>query len=243
MSWIQLIIVPILFFLGVIGFLKFLFDKYLSSALKRLQELHNRNLEKEVALNKELERAIQHRQSEIAKGKEEADKLKAQAKEEALKFKEQLTLQAKQEAEIVLKEAKQECERLKREVFLQAGEKAENLATETIRGIFNEKAKQTFGRDLIDELIENLYKIDKNKFKLEVKKAEVISAYPLIESQKNILKERLRDITGQEIQLEEKIDASVISGLIINLGGVVIDGSLSNKMRQIIAYLRQEERK
>lgn len=231
---IQMVIVVLFFLVGVIVFLKFIFDKYLSSALTRMQDLQARNLQKEVSLNKELERAIQYRQSEIAKGKDEADKFKSQAREEAVKMKDQFLAQAKQEAEAALLEAKQESERLKQEAFLTAKQEAVNMAEEIIKGIFSEKSKQTLGRELIDDLIEDLRKLDKNKLKTDAKKAEVTSAYPISESQKNILKGELSGIAGHEIQLTEKIDEALISGLIINLGGVVLDGSLSSKMRKIL---------
>lgn len=231
---IQMIIVVLFFLVGVIVFLKFIFDKYLSSALSRMQDLQARNLQKEVSLNKELERAIQYRQSEITKGREEADKLKSQAREEATKMKDQFLAQAKQEAEAALTEAKLEGERLKQEVVLIAGQQALNLAEEIIKAVFSGKSKQALGRELIDELIEDLRKLDKNKVKTDAKKAEVTSAYPISESQKNTLKEELSVVTGHEIQIIEKIDEAIISGLIINLGGVVLDGSLSSKMRKIL---------
>lgn len=231
---IQLIIVVIFFLAGVIIFLKFIFGKYLSSALTRMQDLQARNLQKEVSLNKEMERAIQYRQSEIAKGREEADKLKAQARDEAVRMKDQFLAQAKQEAEAAFSEAKQAGERLKQEVISAGRQQALNMAEEVIRGIFSGNARQALNRELVDELIEGISRIDKSKLKTDAKKAEVTSASPLSDTQKGALRKELSGIAGHEIELTEKIDESLISGLIINLGGVVLDGSLSSKMRKIL---------
>jgi F0F1-type ATP synthase delta subunit len=107
-----------------------------------------------------------------------------------------------------------------------------------IRDIFSQKARQELERELVDELIIELRKIDKEKLKVETKKAEVTSSYPLLDNQKNSIREILRDVMGYSVELEEKTDASIISGLVINLGGLILDGSLQNKLRKIIPYLK-----
>jgi F0F1-type ATP synthase delta subunit len=234
----QLILIQAITALGIFIFLRLLFSHDLSAALKRLQELQRQNIEKEIALNKELELAKQNRQSEIERGRDEAKKLKDLARADIEKSKEQVLLKAKQEADGFLTHAAQERELLKHQLSLQIEEVSVNLALGMIRDIFSQEARQELERELVDELIIELRKIDKEKLKVETKKAEVTSSYPLLDNQKNGIREILRDVMGYSVELEEKTDASIISGLVINLGGLILDGSLQNKLRKIIPYLK-----
>jgi len=236
----QLILIQVVTFIAIIIFLRLLFYRHLSIALKRLQQLHQQNLEKEVALTKELERAKLERQEEVERGRREANILRDKAREEAEKLKEQILLKARQDAETLLKEASKETEVLKYKVLSELEESSVNLAMGLVREIFKPQARQELQRELVDELIEELRKIEKERLKVKTKKVEVISSYPLLDNQRNAIKEIIENVIGYSLQLEEKIDTSIISGLIINLGDLVLDGSLSNKLRKVIPYLREK---
>jgi len=242
MLW-QLILIQVITFVVIIIFLRLLFYRHLSFALKRLQQLHQQNLDKETALNKELEAAKLNRQEEVEKGRQEAKLLVDKTKEEAEKRRQDILLKAKQDAEALLTEAGRETEALKHRVILEAEESSVNLALGLVREIFTQEARQELQRELVDELIVELRKIEKEKLKVETKKAEVISSYPLLDNQKNAIKEIIQGTLGYSIQLKEKTDPAIISGLIINLGGLVLDGSLSNKLRKAIPYLSKENDK
>jgi F0F1-type ATP synthase delta subunit len=235
----QLILIQAITALGIFIFLRLLFSRDLSAALKRLQELQRQNIEKEIALNKEFELAKQERQAEIEKGRDEAKKLKDLARQEAEKAKEQALLKAKQEAETLLAHAAQERELLKHQLSQQIEETSVNLALGMIRDIFSQEARQELQRELVDELITELRKIEKEKLKVETKKALVVSSYPLLDNQKNAVRTILQDTLGCPIELEEKTDTAIISGLIINLGGLILDGSLQNKLRKIIPSIKK----
>jgi F0F1-type ATP synthase membrane subunit b/b' len=237
----QLALIQIITFVVIILFLRMLFYRQVQTALRRLQELNSKNLEKEVALNKELERAKGERQLEIEKGKEEARKIRDAAREEVGVEKEQIILEAKRQAEQILKQASLECERLKREAVSQIEESSVTLASGLIREIFSEKSKQALQKELVDELIEELRKTEKEKIKVDFKTAEITSSSPLLDSQKYNLRDILQTVVGHHVDLEEKTDTAIISGLIINLGGLVLDGSLQNKLRKIIPYLREQK--
>ena len=235
----QLILIQAITALGIFIFLRLLFSRDLSAALKRLQELQRQNIEKEIALNKEFELAKQERQAEVEKGRDEAKKLKDLARQEAEKAKEQALLKAKQEAETLLAHAAQERELLKHQLSQQIEETSVNLALGMIRDIFSQEARKELQRELVDELITELRKIEKEKLKVETKKALVVSSYPLLDNQKNAVRTILQDTLGCPIELEEKTDTSIISGLIINLGGLILDGSLQNKLRKIIPSIKK----
>jgi len=64
-------------------------------------------------------------------------------------------------------------------------------------------------------------------------KAELISAKPLNESEINIIKDDLTKNFSSKIKLNYKHDASLIGGLIVQVGSTMVDTSIKNKLQQI----------
>jgi F-type H+-transporting ATPase subunit delta len=60
--------------------------------------------------------------------------------------------------------------------------------------------------------------------------AEVISAAKLSASQLSALKQALDAALGKEVQLEEKVDARLLGGLIVRVGSRMVDTSLRTRL-------------
>lgn len=69
------------------------------------------------------------------------------------------------------------------------------------------------------------YNVDHN-----ITEAVVYSAIPLSEVQANGLKTRLEKISGKTVLLTQKIDASVVAGLRVEMDGKQLDGTLKGRM-------------
>ena len=68
---------------------------------------------------------------------------------------------------------------------------------------------------------------------------EVTTAIPLDEATLARLTTELNRVTGKNVQLFQKVDASILGGAIIKVGEQIIDGSLRRKLDQIQAKLAQ----
>ena len=64
-------------------------------------------------------------------------------------------------------------------------------------------------------------------------KAELISAKDLTENEVNEIKEELTKNFSSKIKLNYKHDASLIGGLIVQVGSTMVDTSIKNKLQQI----------
>ena len=64
-------------------------------------------------------------------------------------------------------------------------------------------------------------------------KAELISAKDLTEIEVNNIKEELTKNFSSKIKLNYKYDASLIGGLIVQVGSTMVDTSIKNKLQQI----------
>lgn len=72
--------------------------------------------------------------------------------------------------------------------------------------------------------------------------AEVSTAFPLNEQQKQTVQDRLKDMTGSsKIQLVEYISPELIGGLMIKIGSKVIDLSIYGRLSQISTYLSRTQ--
>jgi F-type H+-transporting ATPase subunit delta len=64
-------------------------------------------------------------------------------------------------------------------------------------------------------------------------KAELISAKDLTENEVNTIKEEMAKNFSSKIKLNYKHDASLIGGLIVQVGSTMVDTSIKNKLQQI----------
>ena len=73
-----------------------------------------------------------------------------------------------------------------------------------------------------------------------VTRAEVTSAAALADANVAALKESLRAASGgREVDLDTKVDPSIIGGLIVKLGSRMVDGSLKTKLNAIRLAMKE----
>ena len=69
------------------------------------------------------------------------------------------------------------------------------------------------------------------------RRAEVVSASPLNDAQRQRLRGALASRTGGEVELDERVDPSLLGGAIAKVGDLVFDGSLRTQLSQLRASL------
>lgn len=67
--------------------------------------------------------------------------------------------------------------------------------------------------------------------------AEVRSALPLEDTQRDAVVARLREITGTQIQLTEHVDPSLIGGIAVRIGDELYDASVRSRLERLRARL------
>ena len=66
-----------------------------------------------------------------------------------------------------------------------------------------------------------------------VVRAKIVTATALPPERLDALGDRLKQATGQNVQIESRVDASLIGGAVARIGGTVYDGSLVNQLARI----------
>jgi F-type H+-transporting ATPase subunit delta len=67
--------------------------------------------------------------------------------------------------------------------------------------------------------------------------AEVTTAAPLDEEGQAVVRERLSQLVGRDVELRMKTDPSIIGGIVARIGDQLIDGSVINQLRRLRARL------
>jgi F-type H+-transporting ATPase subunit delta len=73
-------------------------------------------------------------------------------------------------------------------------------------------------------------------------RASVVTAAPLRDEQRERLRRALALRTGQEIELEVRVDPELIGGAIATVGGLLFDGSLRQQLAQLRTTLTRGQR-
>jgi ATP synthase F1 delta subunit len=235
---IQLLAIQVVTFVAILFLLRFLFSRHLKVALDRLNTLHEENLAKEEELNEELKRAKEESEAQIEKGKQEAEIIIEDSKREAVRIRLALEEEAKVQAAKIVALGKVEAEKMKEGLVKDIQGQSVELASRMISELLIEADKVALQYQFANEIIEEISRLPKEQFSVQSKNIKVTSSYPLLDRQRDELKKVLGEKLAGAFELKEQIDAKLIGGLILDIGGMVIDGTLKNKLQRIIPYLK-----
>lgn len=235
---LQLALIQVITFVGLIFILRFLFYNHLNSALRRLRDLNEKAVMKEAALREELEKAKAERTAEVEKGKQEAKNIVESAKKETEKILSNAEEQARENSRKALQHGKEELDKFKRSMESGMEEKALGLATEMIKYAFSGEGRDGLHRQIIKEITTEIENLHDDKFAVGTASVKISSSRPLSEEERARLKGLLSQKMKTEIEINEEVDPELITGIVIQSGDLVIDASLKNKLRKVIPFLR-----
>lgn len=71
-----------------------------------------------------------------------------------------------------------------------------------------------------------------------VVEADVTVARPLPEDQQEAVRARLEQMTGRTVRLSIREDPSLLGGMVVRVGDLVLDGSVATRLKRLEDYLR-----
>ena len=242
MNIILMILIQLVTFIFIVLFLRWLLQANIARAVKRLQKLNQQNMQKEKVLKEEIERAKKDSHLEIEKGKAQAEQIKEEACQEIDRTKEDMLGKSKEEANRIIDVAVKEAERKQEKLLLEMQDRSVSIAADMVKYIFTDKNLENLHMQLIDELIQDIKNLDQKRFDTSESKAEIISAHALQDKQKEKLKTILSSKLGRDVSFTESLDHDMVAGLMIKMGGFVIDGSIKNKLNKIVPIMKDKFR-
>ncbi|NPA92461.1 MAG: F0F1 ATP synthase subunit B [Chloroflexi bacterium] len=151
-----------------------------------------------------------------------AREIKAEAEAEAAKIREEGVEAAKAERERILRE-------LRSQVAMLAIAAAQKLIGEAL----DEKRQHQLLNEFFSGVKDGKVTILDDAEDLPADEAEVISALPLTDEEKEVIIKDLLAKVGKEVKVTFKVDPSIMGGLVIRIGDKVLDGSVSGQLQEL----------
>ena len=227
----QIIIIQVITFLALVFFLRKMMFSASSQEAKRLEHL-SQEIEQKKSELESREATIEHEYKEKAEILEAQNKKsKYESEIQAKQAMEEISSQARAEADKILKQAFNTRDKLREEIEGQLHHESIANAIKFIKSILNSKNFILLHKGLIEDLVEALDQTDCKKIQVDIDQGQIMSPYTLDNSEKQRISSMLSLKAGRNLILEEVEDKTLIAGIKIRLGSLVIDGSLVEKLR------------
>jgi F0F1-type ATP synthase delta subunit len=233
-----MLIIALFVFLAVIFFAMILvfrqiMTKNVVSATEHLDEMNHEYLRKEDELNKQLEESKQKAKDMVSQAQEEAEKLKARIIADTEAEKDKVLKNAHLQSSEIINQAEKSRQMLLSEIDERIKKEALEKASRLLQEVLPEGFRQDAHLHWIEELVKNGF-AENERLELPPgeKQVKIISAFPLKEEERKVILKRLKGVLGQDILPQEELDPSLVAGLVIHIGSLVLDGSLKNKIKE-----------
>ncbi|MBF0253557.1 MAG: F0F1 ATP synthase subunit delta [Candidatus Omnitrophica bacterium] len=217
---IQLVLLQVGFFVVLLLVMRRVFHGHLLDAVKRVNKLHEMNLQKEEKLNV-YEIQMQKRREEKLKSLDaEIQKRRAAAETEIKTMMERMRVELGREKEALEAQVEEAKASLERKMDFEARRRGASFAAQIIEQGFSERMLRSIHDCMADDLLGSLEAAAGKATPGSV--PSVRTAFELTARQKEEIKAKLACAADPAVEP----DASLLAGFIITIGEVVFDGSL-----------------
>ncbi len=240
MFFLWLVFLQLILFTIVILFLRFYLSRNVSRATTHLNELNQEYSLKSEEAKKKLEAAVRYYDEMVLKAKIDAEKTRVQILNEVQEAQQAAVNESRKQSADILEQANRARESMLKEVDrrIEAGavEKAGELMQVVFPPAVGEIVHAYWVKELLSAGLEDLGRLNVPE---SLEEAQVTTAYPLKKDEKATLETKLREKLKRTIRVSEKTDPSLLAGLGIALGGILIDGSLRFQIRAAVRHAQQ----
>jgi F0F1-type ATP synthase membrane subunit b/b' len=229
---VSMIAIIVILFVGMVMFLQKFFNREVTSATSHLDSLISETSAKEEEVKKQYEEAKRQSQEIISNAQKDAaiqkeNILKAVAEEKA-----KIIDEAHAKADEVIKQADNARLALLDELQQKISERAIVKAQELLQEVLPEDFRKEVHARWVSDIIANSFtQLDRLRVPQGLGEVKVVCAFSLNDQEKSSLKLKLKEKLGFEVKLLEETDPSLICGLVVNIGSLILDGSLKFKIQ------------
>lgn len=240
----QLIFVQVLAFVGLVLVLRKILISSSYKEINRLQQLNEENTEKSKELTRKILDAENEYRDKISQAEREVRELKAKARKEIEELKEALIAKGKAEGDSIVAQALNSKKEIRSEIEEEMYSKSSEFSCRIFQKVLGSDEQGLVFNGLMKSVLEELENIEKDRLKaIDLGEGLRISvqakvSHSMSSQQKEKLEAILSSKLDKKVKIQESIDRDVISGIIIVLGSVIIDGSISERFKKAAAELR-----
>lgn len=229
---IQLIVLQVIVFSGVIFFMKKILSSDTQAAVGRLDEVYQDLLQKQKDLTKKIEEAEKEYQQKKEEGEAIAEKLKNDAADEMREKKDEILKQAKAQADEIVGRAKASADEMRSVIEREEKAKALDNASHLLKEAFQDKTCEDLHKVVFEDFLQKGKDFDLSKVGDHINILSVRTAYPLTEEVKNKINAFVAAKLDRTLKIEEIPDKDLLAGVVLQFGTLILDGSLVSTVRE-----------
>ena len=228
----------------VTGAIIFFLHKFLISSTDGAVRRLNAETETVRAKQAELNQKIKEAEEELAKRRKEADdltkKMITEAEAKAHEERERMVKKAREEGEEIIAKAQNTKEKIRQEILKETELKTIDFSVTILNSVLTDKAKGILNRQLVEEFLDGLEKIDMTQVGSDVDTAEILTAAAIDEGLKSRFEKIIKGKLNRSIKINVSVDAAITGGVVLKFGSLALDGSLQNILREAGTTLKQK---
>ncbi len=228
---IPMIILQVVTFAALVFVLRKLMYSASTEEARRLKHMEEEYIRRTQELALKMDSVDKEYKAKVNIAEEEARHIREQAKVEAEKIRDESLTRAHDESERIVNQAINTRNKIRQELESQLQDKAFEIARGLIPKIIESKHQKALHAGLAEEMVDALEGIPPEKFAVSPDKGEVTAAYELGKDAVEKMAAVISKKAGKKIVLTEKIDKTTVAGAVIRLGSIIIDGSISGRLR------------
>ena len=233
MSFILFLVLQVLVFFALMFLLRRMLSHNLTDAAAHLQALSAEYTRRQEELKKRVEQAEQQYGEQMTQAKTAANQLVTKAKQDAESSRLQMLEEARLESERIIQQGLGSRDALRKELEQAMELRAIERACELLQEALPEAIREAIQSRWIDELFRNGFAhLEHLRDTEQAGEVKVVAAFSLSPEQQQRLQQRLQEALGRPVVMTAAVDPTLVSGLMITLGSVVLDGSLASKVKQ-----------
>jgi F0F1-type ATP synthase membrane subunit b/b' len=214
----------------------------MGTASSNLESLTRDSEERLTDAKRKISEANTYYEEVVSKSKADAEKIRQQLIDEGLKEKQELLERSRKESEATMERARSARKLLEENWSQELTGKARDVTYRILQAVLPGKVSQSLQSQWFQDALEsNFDGLSHLNVPGDVTRVDVVSASPLTETQKKALEVKLKEKIGRAVAIDEKIDEKLILGFCLSMGSVVIDSSLSWKIKETLRDERFEK--
>lgn len=203
-------------------------------AVRRIQDVEIELRKKEETIRRDIQEHEKAFAKQKVEAEEELQRHKVQTEKELSRLRDQMLAEAKKEGDRIIEQAHKNEERFRQKISQDVDQKAVGYAGQVVKLVLGDRVTEQVNREFNEELVEALDGIDADSITIDSDEGEVKTAQAMMAEQKKRLDELLSRKFNRPVRLVERIDPALISGMVLKIGSLEIDGSLRNRLEEAI---------
>jgi F-type H+-transporting ATPase subunit b len=236
---IPLVLLPVAMIAGILLILRHFLIRNVTQVTSHLDKMEEDFSRRQSEASKILEKARTDADQLVAKAQKEAKRTVEKAVKEATVESEEIVKNARRQSEEIVDEANRTKEFLLSEMNTKIREGAVEIAGDLVLRVLPERIRRDAHARRIAELLNGGLAGFEGVHPREGAEVRIVSAYELADDQRAAIENQLKEKLGVGIGVRVDTDPSLVAGVIVGVGDLVVDSTLKYSIEEAARDVRR----